>query len=89
MLTCIRNKDVIKDIVDYLFISKGIALGIEIVQKEVSIIPNSLDRYLEYLKIMILLKNIMMELKTLIHILKEVKLLYIKKTILKNINILN
>ena len=33
-----------------------IALGVEIVQKEVSIIPNSLDRYLENLKIMILLK---------------------------------
>lgn len=47
----IRNERVIKVIEDYLFIGKGIALGIEIAQREASIIPNSLDHYLENKKL--------------------------------------
>lgn len=43
----IYNDYVIKVIEDYLFIDKGIALGIEIAQREASIIPNTLDHYLE------------------------------------------
>lgn len=45
----IMNNYTIKLIEDYLFISKGISLGIEIAQKEASIIPNILDHYLENL----------------------------------------
>mgnify|MGYP004644585777 CR=1 FL=1 len=41
----IKNDDVIKVIEDYLFIDKGIALGVEIAQKEASIIPNTLDHF--------------------------------------------
>lgn len=43
----IRNERVIKVIEDYLFIGKGIALGVEIAQREASIIPNKLDNYLQ------------------------------------------
>ena len=44
----IKNEYTIKVIEDYLFISdKGIGLGIEIAQREASIIPNALDHYLE------------------------------------------
>ncbi len=39
----IIDKRTIKVIEDYLFISKGIALGVEIAQKEAIIIPNMLD----------------------------------------------
>lgn len=42
----IKNDDVIRVIEDYLFIGEGIALGIEIAQKEASIIPNVLDHYI-------------------------------------------
>ncbi len=43
----IMNEYTIKLIEDYLFIVKGISLGIEIAQKEASLIPNILDHYLE------------------------------------------
>ena len=47
----IRNERVIKVIEDYLFIGKGIALGVEIAQREASIIPNKLDNYLQNKKL--------------------------------------
>lgn len=47
----IRNERVIKVIEDYLFICKGIALGIEIAQREASIIPSKLDYYLQNKKL--------------------------------------
>ena len=37
----------IKIIEDYLFIGKGIALGVEIAQREACIIPNRLDHFLQ------------------------------------------
>lgn len=43
----IINKEIIKIIEDYLFIGKGIAIGIEIAQKEAIIIPNKLDHYIQ------------------------------------------
>lgn len=43
----IKNEYTIKLIESYLFIVKGISLGIEIAQKEASLIPNILDHYLE------------------------------------------
>ena len=44
----IRNDNTIKVIEDYLFVNEnGIALGIEIAQREASIIPNVLDHFLE------------------------------------------
>lgn len=43
----IKNDYVIKVIEDYLFIGEGIALGVEIAQREASIIPNILDHYVE------------------------------------------
>lgn len=43
----IINKRVIKVIEDYLFIGKGIALGVEIAQKEAIIIPNKLDHFIQ------------------------------------------
>ena len=43
----IMNDNVIKIIEDYLFISKGIALGIEIAQKEAIMIPNILDHFVQ------------------------------------------
>ena len=43
----INNDYIIKVIEDYLFISKGIALGVEIAQREACMIPNRLDHYLE------------------------------------------
>ena len=43
----IIDESVIKIIEDYLFIGKGIALGVEIAQREASIIPNFLDHYIE------------------------------------------
>ena len=43
----IINKRVIKVIEDYLFIGKGIALGVEIAQREAIIIPNRLDHYIQ------------------------------------------
>ena len=44
----IKDEYTIKVIEDYLFISdEGIALGIEIAQREASMIPNVLDHYLE------------------------------------------
>lgn len=43
----IRNDNMIKVIEDYLFIGKGIALGVEIAQREASMIPNVLDHYIE------------------------------------------
>ena len=47
----IRNERVIKVIEDYLFIGKGIALGVEIAQREASIIPSKLDYYLQNKKL--------------------------------------
>ena len=43
----IYNDRLIKIIEDYLFIGKGIALGVEIAQKEACIIPNRLDHFLQ------------------------------------------
>ena len=43
----IKNERVIKVIEDYLFIGKGLALGIEIAQREAVIIPNRLDHYIQ------------------------------------------
>ena len=43
----IINKTVIKVIEDYLFIGKGIALGVEIAQRKAIIIPNQLDHYVQ------------------------------------------
>ncbi len=43
----IKNEGVIKVIEDYLFIVKGIALGVEIAQREAVIIPNKLDHYIQ------------------------------------------
>lgn len=42
----IKNEYCIKVIEDYLFIDKGISLGVEIAQREAGIIPNVLDHYL-------------------------------------------
>lgn len=43
----IRNNYTSKVIEDYLFISSGLALGIELAQREASIIPNILDHFIE------------------------------------------
>ena len=43
----ICNDNLIKLIEDYLFIGKGIALGVEIAQREACIIPNRLDHFLQ------------------------------------------
>ena len=43
----ILNDNVIKVIEDYLFIGKGIALGVEIAQREAIIIPNKLDHFVQ------------------------------------------
>ena len=43
----IINDSVIKVIEDYLFIGKGIALGVEIAQREAMIIPNKLDHFIQ------------------------------------------
>lgn len=43
----IKDDYTIKVIEDYLFIGKGIALGVEMAQKEANIIPNILDHYIE------------------------------------------
>lgn len=43
----IKNEYTIKVIEDYLFIGKGIALGVEIAQREASMIPSGLDHYLQ------------------------------------------
>lgn len=43
----IFNDYAIKVIEDYLFVTNGIALGVEIAQREASIIPNKLDHYIE------------------------------------------
>ena len=43
----IQNDKLIKIIEDYLFIGRGIALGVEIAQREACIIPNRLDRFLQ------------------------------------------
>ncbi len=43
----IKNDEVIKVIEDYLFISKGIALGVEIAQREAIIVPNTLDHFIQ------------------------------------------
>ena len=43
----IINDSVIKVIEDYLFIGKGIALGVEIAQREAIIIPNKLDHFIQ------------------------------------------
>ena len=43
----IYNDRLIKIIEDYLFIGKGIALGVEIAQREACIIPNRLDHFLQ------------------------------------------
>lgn len=45
-LKYIKDYYCIKVIEDYLFIDKGISLGIEIAQREASIIPNVLDHYI-------------------------------------------
>ena len=41
----IKNEYLIKVIEDYLFINKGLSLGIEIAQKEALMIPNKLDHF--------------------------------------------
>ncbi len=41
----IRNSNTIKIIEDYLFIGKGLGLGIEIVQREALMYPNKLDKF--------------------------------------------
>lgn len=41
----IRNNNMIKIIEDYLFIGKGLGLGIEIAQREALIYPNKLDKF--------------------------------------------
>lgn len=43
----IRNNYTSKVIEDYLFIGSGLALGIELAQREASIIPNILDHFIE------------------------------------------
>lgn len=43
----IRNNYTTKVIEDYLFIDTGIALGIELAQREASILPNILDHFIE------------------------------------------
>lgn len=43
----IINHRVIKVIEDYLLIGKGLALGVEIAQREAIIIPNKLDHYIQ------------------------------------------
>lgn len=43
----IINDSVIKVIEDYLFIGRGIALGVEIAQREAMIIPNKLDHFIQ------------------------------------------
>lgn len=43
----IINKNVIKVIEDYLFIGEGIALGVEIAQREAVIIPNIVDHFIQ------------------------------------------
>lgn len=43
----IRNNYTSKAIEDYLFIGSGLALGIELAQREASIIPNILDHFIE------------------------------------------
>ena len=43
----IYDDEVIKIIEDYLFIGEGIALGVEIAQREACIIPNLLDHYIQ------------------------------------------
>ena len=47
----IKNDYVNKVIEDYLFIGKGIALGVEIAQREASMLPNKLDQYLQNKKL--------------------------------------
>lgn len=42
----IRNKYTSKVLEDYLFIDSGISLGIELAQREASIIPNKLDHFI-------------------------------------------
>ena len=42
----IRNNNMIKIIEDYLFIGKGLGLGIEIAQREALIYPNKLDKFI-------------------------------------------
>ena len=46
-LKYIENEEVIKAIEDYLFIGEGIALGVEIAQREAVIIPNVLDHFIQ------------------------------------------
>lgn len=43
----IKDKNLKKIIEDYLFISEGIALGVELAQKEASIVPNKLDHLIQ------------------------------------------
>lgn len=43
----IHDEYIIKVIEDYLFIDKGIALGVEIAQREACIIPNQLDHFIQ------------------------------------------
>ena len=43
----IKNEYTRKVIEDYLFIGKGIALGVEIAQQEACMIPNSLDHFIQ------------------------------------------
>lgn len=43
----IKDNYTIKVIEDYLFIGKGVALGVEMAQKEANIIPNLLDYYVQ------------------------------------------
>ena len=42
----IRNPNIIKIIEDYLFIGKGLGLGIEMAQREALIYPNKLDKFI-------------------------------------------
>lgn len=49
----IYDDDTIKVIEDYLFIDKGISLGVEIAQREACIIPNRLDHFLQNKGLMI------------------------------------
>lgn len=43
----IHDNGIIKLIEDYLFVGKGIALGVEIAQREAAIIPNKLDHFIQ------------------------------------------
>ena len=42
----LKDSNIIKIIEDYLFIGKGLGLGIEIAQREALIYPNTLDKFI-------------------------------------------